>query len=114
MSQPNTPCKFLLVKLSSLGDVLHNLPIVWDIRQQYPQAQIDWVVEEAYVDLLKPLQSANNFKGIDRIIPIGLRRWKKNVFSFQVLVHDAAMMKVAHPKRDLLRDYNNLKFKNSF
>ena len=83
MSQPNTPCKFLLVKLSSLGDVLHNLPIVWDIRRQHPQAQIDWVVEEAYVDLLKPLQSANNFKGIDRIIPIGLRRWKKNVFSFQ-------------------------------
>ena len=83
MSQLNTPCKFLLVKLSSLGDVLHNLPIVWDIRQQYPQAQIDWVVEEAYVDLLKPLQSANNFKGIDRIIPIGLRRWKRNIFSFQ-------------------------------
>ena len=83
MSQSNTSYKFLLVKLSSLGDVLHNLPIVWDIRRHYPQAQIDWIVEEAYVDLLKPLQSANNFKGIDRIIPIGLRRWKKNVFSFQ-------------------------------
>jgi heptosyltransferase-1 len=83
VSQPNTPYKFLLVKLSSLGDVLHNLPIVWDIRQQHPQAQIDWVVEETYVDLLKPLQSANNFKGIDRIIPIGLRRWKRNIFSFQ-------------------------------
>ena len=29
-------------------------------------------------------------------------------------MHDAAMMKVAHPKRDLLRDYYNLKFKNGF
>jgi heptosyltransferase-1 len=83
VSQSNTSYKFLLVKLSSLGDVLHNLPIVWDIRRHYPQAQIDWIIEEAYVDLLKPLQTTSHFKGIDRIIPIGLRRWKKNVFSFQ-------------------------------
>ena len=81
MSQSNTSYKFLLVKLSSLGDVLHNLPIVWDIRRHYPQAQIDWVVEEAYVDLLKPLQTTSTFKGIDCIIPIGLRRWKRNFFS---------------------------------
>lgn len=74
------PTKFLIVKLSSLGDVLHNLPIVWDIRQRHPDAIVDWVVEEAYVDLLKPLQSSNSFKGIDRIIPIGLRRWKKDIF----------------------------------
>jgi heptosyltransferase I len=85
VSQSNTSYKFLLVKLSSLGDVLHNLPIVWDIRRHYPQAQIDWVVEEAYVDLLKPLQTTSHFKGIDRIIPIGLRRWKKNVFQFSKL-----------------------------
>ena len=80
MLQAQSP-HFLLVKLSSLGDVLHNLPIVWDIRQHYPNATVDWVVEEAYVDLLKPLQSTSTFKGIDRIIPIGLRRWKKNILS---------------------------------
>ena len=83
MTQSNTPPKFLLVKLSSLGDVIHNLPIVWDIRRQYPDAQIDWVVEEAYVDLLKPLQTRPDFKGVDRIISIGLRRWKRNIFKPQ-------------------------------
>ena len=72
--------KILLVKLSSLGDVLHNLPIVWDLRARLPNAQIDWVVEEGYVHLLKPLLSRDGFKGIDRIIPFGLRRWKKNLF----------------------------------
>jgi heptosyltransferase-1 len=72
--------KILLVKLSSLGDVLHNLPLVWDLRVRLPHAQIDWVVEEAYVHLLEPLLSTNEFKGIDRIIPFGLRRWKKNLF----------------------------------
>ena len=73
--------KFLIVKISSLGDVLHNLPIIWDIRKHFPDAQIDWVVEEGYVDLLKPLQSKGEFRGIDRIIPIALRRWKKDIFS---------------------------------
>lgn len=78
-AQPPKP-KILLVKLSSLGDVLHNLPIVWDIRARLPEAQIDWVVEEGYVHLLTPLLSKDGFKGIDRIIPFGLRRWKKNLF----------------------------------
>ena len=75
-SSPN----ILLVKLSSLGDVLHNLPIVWDLRARLPDARIDWVVEEGYVHLLEPLLSKGEFKGIDRIIPFGLRRWKKNLF----------------------------------
>lgn len=76
----STSPKILLVKLSSLGDVLHNLPIVWDLRARLPEAQIDWVVEEGYVHLLEPLLSKNGFKGINRIIPFGLRRWKKNLF----------------------------------
>ena len=73
--------KILLVKLSSLGDVLHNLPIIWDLRRRLPHAQIDWVVEEGYVNLLTPLLSKDDFKGIDRIIPFGLRHWKKELFS---------------------------------
>ncbi len=71
--------KILLVKLSSLGDVLHNVPIIWDIRKQYPDAQIDWVVEEGYVSLLEPLKTTQDFKGIDRVIPLGFRRWKKSL-----------------------------------
>lgn len=68
--------------------MLHNLPIVWDIRVRYPDARVDWVVEEGYVELLTPLLSSNlnvnsgsfaNSGGIDRIIPIALRRWKKDL-----------------------------------
>lgn len=69
----------LIVKLSSLGDVLHNLPIVWDIRKQYPQARLDWLVEEAYVELLTPLKTTTNFVGIDNIIPVSLRRFRKEL-----------------------------------
>ena len=73
--------KILLVKLSSLGDVLHNLPIIWDLRKRLPNAQIDWIVEEAYVPLLAPLQTTENFRGIDRIIPVAFRRWRKSLLS---------------------------------
>lgn len=67
----------LLVKLSSLGDVLHNLPVVWDLRARFPDARIDWVVEEGYTGLLEPLRELDDAPGIDRIIPFGLRRWRK-------------------------------------
>ena len=75
--------KILLVKLSSLGDVLHNLPIVLDLRKRLPHAQIDWIVEEAYVHLLEPLKTTETFKGIDHIIPVAFRRWRKNLFSIR-------------------------------
>ena len=63
--------------------MLHNLPIVWDIRAKHPNARIDWLVEESYVSLLAPLVSNANFKGLDHIIPIAMRRWKKNLLSEQ-------------------------------
>lgn len=71
--------KILIVKLSSLGDVLHSLPVVWDIRAHYPEAQLDWVVEEGFKGLLDPLKTIGSLKGIDRVIPIALRRWKKSL-----------------------------------
>ena len=86
--------RILLVKLSSLGDVLHNLPIVWDLRKRLPNAQIDWIVEEAYVHLLEPLKTTTTFKGIDRIIPVAFRRWRKNLFSVHTWREFFAMRKL--------------------
>jgi heptosyltransferase-1 len=83
-----------LVKLSSLGDVLHNLPIVWDLRKRLPNAQIDWIVEEGYVHLLEPLKTTATFRGIDRIIPVAFRRWRKNLFSIRTWREFFAMSKL--------------------
>lgn len=63
----------LLVRVSSLGDVLHNLPIVADIRRHFPDANIDWVVEEGYVSLVR--QNPH----VRHIIPFALRRWRKHL-----------------------------------
>jgi heptosyltransferase I len=66
--------RILLVKTSSLGDVLHNLPVVSDIMRNYPQAQIDWVAEESFASLPK-LHCA-----VQNVIPVAVRRWRKNLF----------------------------------
>ena len=68
-----TPLKILLVRVSSLGDVLHNLPMVADILRQHPDAQIDWVVEEGYVSLVRLNPH------VRKIIPFALRRWRKSL-----------------------------------
>jgi heptosyltransferase-1 len=94
VTQVNEAPKILLVKLSSLGDVLHNLPIVWDLRKRLPEAQIDWIVEEGYVHLLEPLKTTETFKGIDRIIPVAFRRWRKNLFSIKTWREFFAMRKL--------------------
>jgi heptosyltransferase-1 len=88
--------KILLVKLSSLGDVIHNLPIIWDLRQRLPNAQIDWIVEEAYVPLLAPLQTTENFRGVDRIIPVAFRRWRKSLLSLRTYREFFAIRQLLH------------------
>ena len=88
--------KILLVKLSSLGDVLHNLPIVWDLRERLPNAQIDWIVEEAYVPILAPLKTTEKFRGIDQIIPVAFRRWRKRLLSLSTWREFFEMRQLLH------------------
>jgi len=69
--------KILLVKLSSLGDVVHTLPVVQDILAAHPGAQIDWVVEKSFAPVLAPLLGA----GLRSVTTCELRRWRKSPFS---------------------------------
>jgi heptosyltransferase I len=64
--------RILLVKTSSLGDVVHNLPVVSDLCHALSGVQIDWVVEDAFaaVPRLHP--------GVERVIPVSIRRWRKS------------------------------------
>jgi heptosyltransferase-1 len=67
--------RILLIKTSSMGDVVHNLPVVGDVRASVPDCHIDWVVEDAFsaIPRLHP--------GVDRIIPVSIRRWYKHPFA---------------------------------
>src|SRR5258708_16710900 len=64
--------RILFVKLSSLGDVVHHLPAVTDLAERRPGARVSWVVEEAYVDVVK-LHPA-----ISEAIAINLRSLRRN------------------------------------
>jgi len=69
--------KLLFVKLSSLGDVVHAMAALQDIRRALPQAQIDWVVERGFGALVR------RCTGVNRVIECELRRWRKEPFSGQ-------------------------------
>lgn len=73
--------KMLLVKTSSLGDVVHMLPAITDAVQQRTNLQIDWVVEENFAEVPAWHQ------GVHKILPIALRRWRKQLF-FAVTRHE--------------------------
>jgi len=64
--------RVLIVKLSSLGDVVHAMPVVHDIHQAYPGALIDWVVEPAFAPLLRQVD------GLNDVIECALRRWRRS------------------------------------
>lgn len=66
--------KILLVKTSSMGDVVHNLPVASDICSRLPGAEIDWVVEEPLAALPR-LHAA-----VKRVIPVAIRRWRKTLW----------------------------------
>jgi len=68
------PLKVLIVKLSSLGDVVHAMPAVMDIQAAFPNAQIDWVVERGFAPL------AARCAVVHRVIACDLRRWRKAYF----------------------------------
>lgn len=95
--------RILLVKTSSLGDVVHNLPVVNDILQQYPGSKIDWVVEEGFADIPK-LHSA-----VDNVFTVAVRRWRKQLFNKKTWQEIAAFKEVVSNNRyDLVIDTQGL------
>lgn len=66
--------RILLVKTSSLGDVIHNLPVIHDILQHYPNAHIDWLVEESFADIPRLHPHVN------QVLTVAVRRWRKQLF----------------------------------
>jgi heptosyltransferase-1 len=65
----------LIVKTSSLGDVIHNMPAVHDLRTRRPDVAIDWAVEEAYAPLVA-LHPA-----VRAAVPVAVRRWRRAPFA---------------------------------
>lgn len=67
--------RVLIVKTSSMGDVLHTLPALTDAINVYPDIRFDWAVEEGFA------QIPSWHQAVDTVIPVAIRRWRKNWFS---------------------------------
>lgn len=67
--------RVLVIKTSSMGDVIHTYPALTDAKKAIPEITFDWLVEEAFVDL------AALHPAVDCVIPFALRRWKKSLRS---------------------------------
>lgn len=63
--------KVAIVKLSSLGDVIHALPVARALRRAHPQAQISWIVEAREHAILR------HHPDLDRVITVDTRRWRR-------------------------------------
>lgn len=65
--------RVLIIKMSSMGDLIHTLPAITDAQKALPNIHFDWVVEESFVEIPSWHPSVKN------IIPISIRSWRKNI-----------------------------------
>lgn len=77
--------KILIVRTSSLGDLVHMLPAISDIARHVPGAQIDWLAEEAFAEI------PGWHPAVHEVIKVAHRRWRKSWWSSQTRAERAAL-----------------------
>nr|WP_228874876.1 lipopolysaccharide heptosyltransferase I [Paraburkholderia saeva] len=79
------------------------MPVIADILRRHPAAQIDWLVEESFIELVQLVH------GVRRAIPFSLRRWRKRLFSLDNWREIGAFRRaLAAEKYDLVIDCQGL------
>ncbi len=70
--------RILVVKMSSMGDVVHAQPVASDLRVQFPDCRISWVVERAFA----PIVARN--PAVDDVVPIAWRQWRRRLLDADI------------------------------
>ena len=95
--------KILIVKTSSMGDVVHTMPAISDIAANVPNAQIDWLVEAPFA-ALPAMHPA-----ISTVIPIAWRKWRKRLFAADTRAAlAAARAQLRAEQYDVIIDFQGL------
>ncbi|KGM41067.1 hypothetical protein JY96_16150 [Aquabacterium sp. NJ1] len=95
--------RILIVKTSSMGDVVHAMPAISDIANALPDAQVDWVVEKSFASI--PLQH----RAVNRVIPLQWRKWRKSLRSPETRAAIRTWrMEMAREPYDLIIDMQGL------
>ncbi|MGE8637337.1 MAG: lipopolysaccharide heptosyltransferase I [Achromobacter sp.] len=97
------PNRILIVRTSSLGDLVHMLPAISDIVRHVPDVEIDWVAEEAFAEI--PAWHP----GVKEVIKVAHRRWRKSWWSSQVRAERKALKERLRSKEyDIVLDMQGL------
>ena len=97
------PTRILIVRTSSLGDLVHMLPAISDIARHVPDAEIDWVAEEAFAEIPAWHPAVNE------VIKVAHRRWRKAWWSGQVRAERKALRERLRAKKyDIVLDMQAL------
>ena len=95
--------KILVIKLSSMGDVINALPALTDAKNAMGDISFDWVVEENFSEI------PGWHSAVDKVIPISLRRWRKKIFCFKTFREVGAFWKnLRAEKYDYIIDLQGL------
>ena len=93
----------LFIKTSSLGDVIHHMPVLTEARKARPDARFTWLVEEAFAPLVR-LHSA-----VAEVIPVAWRRWRKSLYAPATLSEIAGNLRaIRAPRYDEIVDSQGL------
>ena len=92
----STPQRLLIVRLGSMGDIIHTLPAATALRRAFPEASIGWVVEERWAELLCTLPEPRSGPRsprrplVDRVHTVNTKSWRGSLSSTQTWEQIAA------------------------
>src|SRR5664279_3732063 len=93
----------LVIKTSSLGDVIHHMPALTEARKALPDARFTWLVEEAFAPLVR-LHPA-----VAEVVPVAWRRWRKSLYAPATIGEIARSLRaIRAPRYDLIIDSQGL------
>jgi heptosyltransferase-1 len=92
----STPRSLLIVRMGSMGDIIHTLPAVTGLRRVFPEVSLGWLIEERWAELLCTLPETRSGPRsarrplVDRIHIVNTKAWRKSLFSTQTWEQIAA------------------------
>lgn len=93
----------LIVKTSSMGDLIHTLPALTDAARAIPNVRFDWVAEETFSEI------PGWHSAVDRVIPVALRRWRQRFPTPTVIAEIGHTVKLLrHRNYDFVIDLQGL------
>lgn len=98
----DTPRRILVIKLGSIGDVVHTLPALADLKEAFPQAEVDWLVERKCSVILE----GNPW--LHQIIEVDTQRWRRDwgLASVREMIRIVSRLRARH--YDVAFDFQGL------